>query len=133
MSLAAKITRLLDKREQLTKEQLRRARPQRNPSVETEDLEDGGAVLSAPLDIKGPRLMAAVAKKMKAPDRRKIELEPVGASVWRLCDGKHTFEAISKDLRSQYKMGRLEADASLEAFLQMLSRRGLVAMMVGKK
>jgi hypothetical protein len=60
-------------------------------------------------------------------------LEPVGAFVWSLCDGKHTFEGISRKLREEFKLSRLESDASLSAFLQMLSQRKLITMMVAEK
>lgn len=59
---------------------------------------------------------------------KSFELEPVGALVWSLCDGRHTFESISQKLRDRYKMNRLEADAALSAFLKMLGQRGLITV-----
>jgi hypothetical protein len=111
---------------------LRKAKPVRNPAVEWEVNDDGCALLQAPLETQGRGIMAAVAKRMKVPDKKQFELEPVGALVWEHCDGKHTVEAISRKLRDRYKMNRLEADAALSAFLQMLSQRRLITLMVGK-
>jgi len=77
--------------------------------------------------------MGKLAAKAGRPDQKQFELEPIGAFVWNLCDGKHTFEGISKKLREHFKLNRLEADASLSAFLQMLSQRKLITMMVSQK
>jgi len=132
MGLVQLARRYFDRTERLNPDQLRNSRPLRNPAVTSEVAEDGSLLLSAPLSLQGRGFMALVAKWMKAPDRKKFELEPHGAYVWNLCDGKHTFEGISKGLREQFKLNRLEADASLLAFLQMLSQRRLITMMVGK-
>lgn len=112
---------------------LRKTKPTRNTFVKMEQLEDGSLVLQAPLSTQGRGIMGRIAKKAGKPDVKNFELEPVGAFVWNLCDGKHTFEGISKRLREEYKLNRLEADASLSAFLQMLSQRKLITMMVADK
>ena len=109
---------------------LRKTKPTRNTFVKMEELEDGSLVLQAPLSSQGRGIMGRIAKKAGKPDVKNFELEPVGVFVWNLCDGKHTFEGISKRLREEYKLNRLEADASLSAFLQMLSQRKLITMMV---
>jgi hypothetical protein len=106
---------------------MRKAKPLRNPTIQYEILPDGTALLEAPLqEQKG--LAGALARKMKAPHTKKFELEAVGAFVWELCDGAHTFEGITKKLRERFKMNRLEAEAALAAFLQMLTRKGLLVI-----
>ncbi len=77
-----------------------------------EGLDDGTAALDAPLAQQGRGFAAMLARWMKAPTTKKFELEPVGAFVWSLCDGAHSFDAISRKLRERYKMNRLEADAA---------------------
>ncbi len=114
-------------------DQLRSSKPLQNPTVTIQMCEDGSALIEAPLDVKNDRLSKAIKKWSKTDSTRKFELEPVGAFVFSLCDGQHTFEKISKKLRDKYKMNRLEADASLTAFLQTLSQRGLITLMVAKK
>jgi hypothetical protein len=86
--------------------------------------------LQAPMSPGGKGWLSTMAKATKMPDVRRFELEPVGAFVWRMCDGKHTFEGISRRLREEFKMKRVEADAALGAFLQMLSQRKLITLMV---
>jgi len=125
--------RFLDRSEHLQPDTLKKSKPLRNPAVRQEGGEDGSLMLFAPLAEQGRGLAGLMAKWVKAPDHKKFELEPVGAFVWNLCDGRHTFEGISKRLREQFKMNRLEADAALLAFLQMLSQRRLITLTIGKE
>lgn len=117
----------------LDHDQLKRAKPERNPIVESEPLADGSIVLTAPLELTGKKSLGMMARWMKLPAVKKFELDPFGTMVWELCDGKHTVESISKALRDRYKMNRAEADVALGAFLQTLSQRRLITLMVAKK
>lgn len=87
-------------------------------------------ILEAPLAQQGKGVAAWIARRMRMPATKKFELEPVGAFLWELFDGNHTVETISRRLREAYKMNRLEADASLNAWLQMLSQRRLITLQV---
>jgi hypothetical protein len=134
MGLASLAERFFSRRlPRLTAGELKSARPLQNPVVESHVQEDGSVVLECPLSMQGKGVMAALARKAKMPDVRRFELEPVGAFVWSLCDGKTSFEGISRKLREKYKMNRLEADAALTAFLETLSRRRLIVLMVKKE
>ena len=120
---------LFSRKTQIDPSVLRKSKPTRNLAVSYEILEDGTAMLDAPLRAQ-QGLAGALARKMKAPETKKFELEAVGAYVWELCDGRHTFEGIAKKLRERFKMNRLEAEASLGAFLQTLLRKGLVSIAI---
>jgi hypothetical protein len=122
-----------DRRTRLDPDALRKSKPMRNPDVRTHDHEDGSSLLEAPLEDVARGIIRFLAKRSSEPRTKKFELEPIGAFVWGLCDGKTTFETISRKLREKYKMNRLEADAALIAFLQMLAQRGLVTLMVEDK
>jgi hypothetical protein len=124
---------IFDRRMRIDPTALRKTKPTRNGFVESEIHEDGTLVLLAPLSTQGRGIMGKIAKRTGKPDMKQFELEGVGSFVWNLCDGKNTFEAISKRLQAEYKLSRLEADASLSAFLQMLSQRRLITMMVAAK
>lgn len=102
----------------------------RNPLIEYEMAEDGSALLLAPLATQGRGVLAAVAKRLGKPETKKFDLEPIGGFVWQHCDGRHSFDAISKKLREKFAMNRLEAEASLGAFLQTLVQKRLVDMVV---
>lgn len=133
MGLADLAKGLLDRRVKIDPASLRKARPTRNTFVTFELIDDGIVVLQAPLSTQGSGILGRIAKRSGRPDVKQFELEPVGAFVWNLCDGKHTFEGISRKLQEEFKLSRLEADASLSAFLQMLSQRKLITMMVADK
>lgn len=108
----------------LSPEQMRRARPIRNPAVV--DLVDNGVtMLEGPLRLKG--LLGWLTPD---PVVKRFELEEVGSFVWSLIDGKRSFESLSKQLQKQFKLGRAEAEVSLDAYLRMLAERGLVSLVV---
>lgn len=117
----------------LSLETLRKARPVRNPDVEWEEGAEGSVLLQAPLEGQGRGVAALLARRMKLPATKGFELEPVGAFVWRQCDGATTVETIGRRLRERYMMNRVEADVALSAFLQTLSQRRLIALTVGKR
>jgi hypothetical protein len=127
------VRKLVDPRTPVDLESLRKAKPKKNGFVTADTTADGAVVLSAPLSSQGRGMLGRLAQKAGKPDIKQFELEPVGAFVWELCDGERSFESISKQLRVKYKMSRMEADAALAAFLQMLAQRRLISLMVPDK
>lgn len=107
------------------------AKPLRNPLIEWEGKDGGRALLTVPRRSQG--LFGWLGRVMRMPVSHRVELEPVGATVWQLCDGKTTVEGIVRRLCETYKMNRVEAEVSLHAFLATLSQRGYVALFVSKK
>lgn len=108
-----------------------RARPLRNPLVTWSNGEEGSLRLEAPIETQG-RLLRLIARMARAAPQKTFELEPVGAFVWARCDGQHTVEGIARALRESFRMNRLEADASLRAYLRTLADRGLITLLVPK-
>lgn len=133
MGLAGIAQRLFERGERLSPKVLKAAKPLRNALVEEQVLEDGSLLLQITLSSQGKGMLGALAKYAKVPDRKSFELEPIGAFVWGLCDGQNSFESISRKLRDKFKMNRVESEAALTAFLQMLSQRRLITMMVKKR
>lgn len=107
--------------------------PSPNSYVTAVEGPDGTLTLEAPLEMTGSKLWSAMARRSKANPIKKFELEQVGAFIWKQCDGKTSFQTLSKRVQREYKLTRVEADASLGAFLLMLSQRRLITMMVDKK
>ena len=101
-------------------------RPGRNSILTWEKRDSGETVLTVPHNEKANRLAKALAKWMKAPTERHIELDEVGGYVWELCDGQNTVEAIVQKTGRQYKMNRREAEVSVTMFLQMLHQRNFI-------
>lgn len=127
------IRRLVEGKKGMAPDAVRKARPTRNPVVTWIEAPDGSAQLTAPLAATGKGFWAAMARKAGKPDEKTFELEPVGAFVWNLCDGKHSFETIARKLQGRFKMNRLEAETALLAFLQMLGRKRLITLSVNQR
>ena len=101
-------------------------RPGRNSLLTWEKRETGGTLLTVPQNQKAGRMTKAVAKWLRAPTERQVELDEVGGYVWELCDGSHTVETIVQKTGRQYKMNRREAEVSVTMFLQMLHERNFI-------
>jgi hypothetical protein len=101
-------------------------RPGRNALLTWEKRDTGGTLLTVPQNQKAGRITKAMAKWLRAPTDRKVELDEVGGYVWELCDGSHTVETIVQKTGRQYKMNRREAEVSVTMFLQMLHERNFI-------
>lgn len=110
---------------QVDRKQVLRLYPLRNAAVRYEQGEDGIYTLIVPLQPRG--LFGWFSRIFKLPREHRIELDDIGSLVWALCDGRHNVDAIAQRLAQQYKLERREAEYSLFAFLNTLSRRGFIA------
>ncbi|MCW5945619.1 MAG: PqqD family protein [Fimbriimonadales bacterium] len=120
----------LKRKNQATRSEIRRARPIRNPAIRFEQADDGSVMLFVPVTQRG--FLGRTIGKM-VPEDKQVELEPIGAFVWKLCDGKRTVQGITEALQREFKITRVEAEASLLAFLDTLMKRRYVALEVPKK
>lgn len=110
-------------------------RPGRNSLLTWEKRESGETLLTVPQNRKIGPITRQMAKWLRAPTERHVELDEVGGFVWELCDGAHTIESIVQKTGKQYKMSRREAEVSVTMFLQMLHERNFIGFYkkVGKK
>jgi len=91
---------------------------------------DGGVLLRVDLVSQGTGMVGVVARWMKTPSQKTVELEEIGALVWQCSDGQHSFETIAKKLRERFRMSRLESESALAEFVRMLQARNLVAVVL---
>ncbi|MFQ3610563.1 MAG: PqqD family protein [Fimbriimonadales bacterium] len=110
---------------QIDRKQVLRMYPFRNPAVRYEDREDDTCLLIVSVKPRG--IFRWLSRIFKLPNEHRIELDELGSTVWRLCDGEHTVEAIVRQLVQTYRLERREAEYSLFAFLNTLSQRGFIA------
>ena len=101
-------------------------RPGRNSLLTYEKSGTGETVLTIPQNEKVNPVTKAMARWLRAPTERKVELDEVGGFVWELCDGDHTVESIVHKTSKQYKLNRREAEVSVTMFLQMLHERNFI-------
>jgi hypothetical protein len=108
------------------------ARPTRHPAVTFERHPDSNLIL-----LKVPRRQDRwgnlVARWLKLPDHRKIELDEIGSDVWEWCDGSSGVGEISKKIAEKYRLNKRQSEASVTAYLKMLAERRLIGLRSGKE
>jgi len=111
-----------------------RLKPVRNPSLGWKKNEKGEIQLLIPIrqDSVKKGVSGKVFSKLAPPPpkERKIQLDKVGSTVWELCDGSKTIKEIVDALYEKYKMMQTEAEISLNAYFQQLTKRGLVGFIL---
>ena len=72
---------------------------------------------------------------LRAPSagvKKTFELDELGKFVWDACDGKTAVRRIIRKLADRYNLNQREAEVATVAFLQMLTRKGLVGISIQK-
>ena len=119
------------RRRRVTPEQVLSSRPLRNDLLEAEELEDGGLrVLQERRSEWWARVLSVV---FPLPRRRLIELDAIGAQVWRLSDGSRTLRQMIEVFVREHKLTRVEAEWSLRTYLRDLGKRGLIGFAVEER
>jgi hypothetical protein len=107
-----------------------RAVPYRNEAVDL--VHQGGGDVVASVPIPKPRFLVPPLSWLLPFSRvRRVRLEPVGAAVLNLCDGRRTVEAVIESFAAGQRLSFREAQLPVTEFLRQLAQRGLVAI-VGK-
>lgn len=122
------------RKSKLSRAQILGARPFRNPVVEWAREQrdpDRPAVALLQVPRRKDRWGNFVAKMMKLPDYRKLELDEIGSDVWEMCDGTMNVEALTKAVCAKYHLNRRQGETSVTAYLRMLAERRLVALKSG--
>jgi hypothetical protein len=60
--------------------------------------------------------------------KKSFELDELGKFVWDACDGKTAVRHIIRKLAERYNLNQREAEVATVAFLQTLTRKGLIGM-----
>ncbi len=110
-----------------------RMKPVRNPMLKWERNKQGNLSVFIPLgrpDAKIKKRDAILSKLAPPPKEKEIQLDKVGSIVWELCDGERTMNDIVVHLQEKYKLLPSEAEVSLNAYFNELSKRGLVGFIL---
>ncbi|MBS7653839.1 MAG: PqqD family protein [Candidatus Bathyarchaeia archaeon] len=115
-----------------------KAKPVRNPALKWEkDRKTKEIKIIVPLKPPSQRQEQKQQKKgfldklfPPEPGERIINLDKVGSIVWELCDGEKTIGDIVNHLVEKYRIMPEEAELSLNAYFNQLSKRGLVGFVV---
>ena len=104
--------------------------PIKNTEVEEVFLDSEDIMLIYPVQVK-PWAAALLRKLGKPPEqigRKKLQLDALGTSVWKLLDGERTVKHIIQIFTQQQQVHRKEAEVAVTQFLRELGKRGLIGM-----
>ena len=60
-------------------------------------------------------------------------LDPLGAEVWKLCDGQRTVEGVVDAFKDRYALSFHEARVAVTEYLKVLVQRGVLAVALRDK
>jgi len=113
---------------QITRHQALAIKPLRNPNLEWKYNEEGYVV--AMLTRRGGATGKLINFFIAVPEERPVVLDEVGTFVWKMCNGEHSVEQISEALSDKYNLTRREVEVSLNEYLRMLAKRGMILVAV---
>lgn len=118
----------------LTREQALACRPVKCPLVTEEVLSDSQVRLCYPLSLKPwfARLAARFGAWDTRPRTKRLELDAMGTTAWRLMDGRRNVLQVVEAMAEAYGLQPREAELSVSAFIKDLGRRGLLALHHGE-
>ena len=95
--------------------------------------EEAGGGLTIAVPTRKPSFMRGlVSWLVRVPKERLTVLDPIGAGLWRECDGRKTVEEIVVAFGRRHRLSFHESRVSVTGYIQSLLRRGLLAVAVGK-
>ena len=93
------------------------------------DEDDGSLTLAVP--TRAPKfLFPPFSWLIRPPKERLTVLDPVGAAIWRACDGRRTVEDIVKNFAIQHRLSFHESRVSVTGYIKALLQRGALAVAV---
>lgn len=118
---------LVGRKPRMEREQALAVVPIRNPLIEWERK---GKEIHLIIPMRNDRIARFIRRFVRnLPDRRRVALDEVGATVWELCNGQRNINSIVESVSRSYKLTRREAEASVTMFLQTLAKRNYIGLM----
>ena len=90
---------------------------------------DGSLTLAVPTR-KSPMIRGVFSWMVRVPKERWSVLDPIGAAIWKSCDGKRTVEEIVVKFAAFYHLSFHESRVSVSGYVTTLLRRGVLAVAV---
>ena len=120
--------RLQQPSSQITRRQALAIKPLHNPNLAWKYNEEGHVV--ATLTRRGRLTGRLINFFLAVPEERPVVLDEVGSFVWKMCDGEHSIEQVIEALADKYKLTRREVEVSVNEYLRMLAKRGMILVAV---
>ena len=104
--------------------------PVKNPQVEEEQFENGEIRLHYQVQVRPwfRGLFKKIANRETDIIHRKLQLDALGCSVWKMIDDHRSVKAIIDLFRADHQLNEREAELSVSGFLKELGKRGLVLL-----
>ena len=100
-----------------------------NASIACSETDSGEVMLEYPLPMR-PFLKSILERFQGQAEQpvKKLQLDQLGTSVWRLIDGKHSVQTIVESFAASHNISLQESEQSVTAFLSELGKRGIIAL-----
>jgi len=93
------------------------------------DEPDGSVTLAVP--TRSPKfLFPPFSWLIRPPKERLTVLDPIGATIWRSCDGTRTVEEIVEIFAIRYRLSFHESRVSVTGYVKSLLQRGALAVSI---
>lgn len=102
----------------------------RNRAARVVREDDDGSVTLAVPTRRPAFLFPPISWVIRPPKERITVLDPVGALIWKLCDGSHTVEEIVKKFAVTHSLSFHESRVSVTTYSKTLLQRGVLAVAV---
>ncbi len=104
--------------------------PVRNRAVEETGQADGLVRLAYPLAVKPwfGRLADRVGLWDGKPMIKRVDLDEMGAFVWRRIDGERSVGDIAREFTEAYQVQLREAELAVTAFIKTIGQRGIIGL-----
>jgi hypothetical protein len=105
-------------------------KPVKSQQINETRLETGEVVIEYPMTVRP--LIAAVARRLgksrELVQKKKLQLDALGTSVWDLVDGKRSVGGMIKIFAETHRLENREAEVSVTQFIRELGKRGLLGL-----
>ncbi len=117
-------------RDALTRDHALECVPVKNPQIAEQENDSGELCLAYQVRIRPwfQQIVRRITGRVDDIIDRKLQLDMLGTSVWRMIDGRRKVSGIVDDFQELHQLNRREAEISVTTFLKELGRRGLIAM-----
>lgn len=104
--------------------------PVKNPQIDEELLGNGELRLLYQVQVRPwfQGVLKKITKKKETTITRTLQLDILGASVWKMIDGEKSVEKIIGEFQAVHQLNSREAEISVTSFFKELGKRGLLIM-----
>jgi len=116
------------KKKVISRDRFLQSRAVHNPALKWEESDDGVITLMIPRSKSG--ISSFLGRSLSLPEYKQVKLDEIGSKVWKKMDGKTDARALVDWMNQEFKMSPREAEMALGIYLEKLSDRGYIVLMV---